>query len=348
MTYSTGHLTISIPLKRADLQIAQRFSQEQPTPEKSQQVYLNTLAVLVVHYYLEMLEIPTNLQSSYSWNPVGRLCADVADIHLPGMGHLECRAIPVGEPVCQVPPEVWHDRLGYVVVQLNRHFSEGTILGFVPTIAQTSLEIDRLQSLDALLVRLYTLESFEVVIPPANPDKNIASNPQLEREEWTLERLPAEENLTRLGQWFDNLFEAGWQAIDDLLGRSPTCLEFRFRSPKSPELANRDDRAIVKRGKSIDLGIQLSESSIVLLVELRQIDNDRVDVCLQVYPSGNQVYLPPNLQFTVKDRSSNTQLQTQSRQADNYIQLRLIADPGDRFSATLSLNNVIVTENFAI
>ncbi len=187
-----------------------------------------------------------------------------------------------------------------------------------------------------------------MVIPPANPDKNIASNPQLEREEWTLERLPAEENLTRLGQWFDNLFEAGWQAIDDLLGRSPTCLEFRFRSPKSPELANRDDRAIVKRGKSIDLGIQLSESSIVLLVELRQIDNDRVDVCLQVYPSGNQVYLPPNLQFTVKDRSSNTQLQTQSRQADNYIQLRLIADPGDRFSATLSLNNVIVTENFAI
>jgi Protein of unknown function (DUF1822) len=128
-----------------------------------------------------------------------------------------------------------------------------------------------------------------------------------------------------------------------LLGRSPNCLDFRFRSPESTE-----NRPSVKRGKSIDLGIQFSGYSIVLLVELRKIENDRVDVCFQVHPSGSRLYLPPNLQLIVKDRSNTARLKTQSRQADNYIQLRLIGDPGDRFSATLSLNDVSVTENFSI
>jgi hypothetical protein len=348
MTYSTGHLTISIPISRADRQLAQRFSQEQPTPEKSEQVYLNTLAVLVVHYYLEMLEIPTNLKSSYCWNPVGRLCANVADLNIPGVGHLECRSLRVGEPVCQVPPEVWHDRLGYVVVQLDRAFSQGTLLGFVPTVSQATLELDRLQSLDALLVRLYTFESFEVMIPSLKNDNNLVSIPQPERSARELEDRPTEENLTRLSQWFDNLFDSGWQAIDELLGRSPNCLDFRFRSPESRNFSNAEDRAIVRRGKVIDLGIQLSGYSIVLLVELRKIELERVEVFLQVHPSGDRVYLPPHLHLTVKDRASKARLQTQSRQADNYIQLRLIGDPGDQFSATLSLNKVSVTEDFFI
>lgn len=348
MTYSTGHLTISIPISRADRQIAERFSREQPTPDKSEQVYLNTLAVLVVHYYLEMLEIPTNLKSSYSWNPVGRLCANVADLNIPGMGHLECRSLRVGEPVCQVPPEVWYDRLGYVVVQLDQGFSQGTLLGFVPTVSQTTLDLDRLLSLDALLIRLYTFESIEVIIPPLEEEKNLVSKPQSERSNQILERLPTEENLTRLAQWFDNFFDSSWQAIDELLGRSPTCLDFRFRSPTSRDFSNAEDQAIVRRGKVIDLGMQIAGYSIILLVELRRIEDERIEVMLQVHPSGDRVYLPPHLQLIVKDRSSNARLQTQSRQSDNYIQLRLIGDPGDEFSATLALNEVSITEDFLI
>jgi Protein of unknown function (DUF1822) len=343
MTYSTGHLTISIPLTSADHQIADRFSREQPTLEKSEQVYWNTLAVLVVHYYLEMLEISTDLKSSYSWNPVGRLCANVADVKLPGIGHLECRSVKIGEPFCVIPPDVWHDRVGYAIVQFDPDLSQGTILGFVPTVSQMTIDLDSLQSLDALLIRLYNFESSEVVIPPLSAQNNIVKNWQLPGERLALDRSHAEEKLTRLGQWFDDLFDAGWQAIDRVLSPSATCLDFRFRSTESSE-----DYPTVKRGKLIDLGIQLSGYSIVLLIELKRVEHERVDVRLQVRPSGGRIYLPPHLQLIVKDRASGSRMQTKSRQSDNYIQLRLVGDAGDQFSAILSLNHVSVTEEFVI
>lgn len=342
MTYSTGHLTISIPIGRADRQLALRFSREQPTPEKSEQVYFNTLAVLVVNRYLEMLEIPTSLQSSYSWNPVGRVCANVADIDIPGIGHLECRSLRSRERFCAVPPEVWHDRVGYIIIRLNEQCSEGTLLGFVPQVAQTTVDVDRLQSLDTLLVRLHDIERSEITIAPPVFDETIAD---FRRSPRSLETP----TLTQLGQWFDDIFDTGWQTVDRLLGRSAPCLDFRFRSPTlSSSPSNSDDRPLVRRGKSIDLGIQLSDCAVVLLIELRKIENNKVDVRLQVHPTGENIYLPSNLQLGVRDRASNARLQTQSRQSDNYIQLRLVGDPGDRFIATLSLNSASVTEEFEI
>ncbi|RMG05669.1 MAG: DUF1822 family protein [Cyanobacteria bacterium J055] len=342
MTYSIGHLTISIPIGRADRQIALRFAREQPTPDKSEQVYLNTLAVLVVNRYLEMLEIPTSLTSSYSWNRVGRMCANVADIDIPGIGHLECRSLRSGERCCAIPPDVWHDRIGYIIVRLDEHFSEGTLLGFVPQVAQMTVDVDRLQSLDTLLVRLHNLERSEITISPPVSDETIADFRRSNRS-------ITDETVTHLSQWFDDIFDVGWQAIDRLLGRSAPCLDFRFRSPNlSSSPSNSDDRSLVRRGKSIDLGIQLSGCSVVLLVELRKIENNKVDVRLQVHPTGGNIYLSPNLQLGVRDRASHARLQTQSRQSDNYIQLRLVGDPGDRFSATLSLNSASVTEEFEI
>ena len=87
MTYSTKEIEdYSLPLpitQTADI-TAQRFSLQQPNPEKAEQVRLNTLAVYAVHNYLQLMGIPTELTAGDSWNPVMRLCTDVADLEVIG------------------------------------------------------------------------------------------------------------------------------------------------------------------------------------------------------------------------------------------------------------------------
>ena len=124
MNNPTQNFVISIPITKTDRQTAQQFAQEQSSTKKAKQVYLNTLAVLVMYHYLQMLDVPTHLQASHSWNVLGRLSADVADLNLPGRGHLECRPILKGEDTCDFPQEVWTDRIGYVVVEFNETYKQ--------------------------------------------------------------------------------------------------------------------------------------------------------------------------------------------------------------------------------
>ena len=74
-TSQTKDFSLSLPITQAARRIAQEFAAEQPTPQKSEQVRLNTLAVCVVNDYLQMMAIPTDLTANDSWNPVVRLCA---------------------------------------------------------------------------------------------------------------------------------------------------------------------------------------------------------------------------------------------------------------------------------
>jgi hypothetical protein len=50
----------------------------------------------------------------------------------------------------------------------------------------------------------------------------------------SLEELPRYLNkikpLVNLSQWFENIFEVGWQAVETLLGTEPTELAFSFRN----------------------------------------------------------------------------------------------------------------------
>src|ERR687886_2996272 len=94
---SPQDLSILMPITQESLQFAQQFANEQPTPEKALQVYLNTLAVCTMNNYLRIMDIPTDLTASDSWNPVVRLAADVADLWVVGMGRLECRPISATE-----------------------------------------------------------------------------------------------------------------------------------------------------------------------------------------------------------------------------------------------------------
>lgn len=188
---------IPLPITQVALQMAQQFAEQQPTQERKKQVYLNTLAVCVVKDYLEIMDIPTDLKASDSWNPAMRLYTDVADLKLTQLGYLECRPVRSGT-LYYIPQDVPDDRIGVVVVEIDEERQEATLLGFAETVGSGELSLDRLQEIDNLLEHLDCLE-----------------------------RQQAEVNLS---QWLHHIFEAGWQSVEEILYPKSPLLAFRKSS----------------------------------------------------------------------------------------------------------------------
>lgn len=196
MKKSLERLTFTVPIGGLEHQQAERFSSQQANSQKIKQVYLNTLAVSAVNFYLSCLGIETDLLASESWNPVMQYLLDVADLSIPHLGKLECRPLLPGQRSVYIPPEVWFDRIGYVVVDFNKSLSEATLLGFLPTVDTEEVSLDSLRSLTDLIAYL----DFQNRLQPV-----------------------------RLSSWLAEIFENGWQTIETLLHHQPE-IAFNFRS----------------------------------------------------------------------------------------------------------------------
>ncbi len=330
MTYHTNEIedfSLPLPITQSARRTAQQFASEQPTPQKAEQVRLNTLAVCAVNDYLQLIGISTDLSLSDSWNPVMRLCANVADLEVTGVGRLECRPITRQQQTCYVPPEVWSDRVGYVVVQIDESSCEATVLGFAQAAAIEELPLNQLRPVEDLIDQLNQPMQLEATVTSA----------------------VSKVTEVNLSQWLVNAFESGWQAIESLLNPTQPDLAFSFRSAPGSVVAEEElANTGVRRAKLVDLGIELANYPIILMVELTPESEQRRNILLQVHPGGNQTYLPPLLQLTVLDESGLVFLEAQSRTADNYIQLQFSGLPGEQFSVRVALGDAYVTEDFVI
>ena len=323
MTYQTHELenfALSLPITQMARRMAQQFASEQPTSQKAEQVRLNTLAVWAVHDYLQLMDIPINVSVSDSWNRVVRLCADVADLEVTGIGRLECRVLSATELTCYIPPEVWSDRIGYVVVQIDESSLKATLVGFTQTATTEELPISQLRPIEDLITHLNQL------VQP------VADRPRVD-----------------LSQWLVNVFETGWQTVETLLNPAGSDLAFNFRSADSLTLLDSEPPDIgIRRAKLIDLGMQIAGYSLALIVELRAQSDQRKTIIIQVHPTGNQFYLPPLLNLTVLDEFGLIFLEAQARSADNYIQLQFSGLPGEQFSIKVALGDASITEDFVV
>ena len=316
---------LPLPITETARQTAQQFANHQPTVEKAEQVRLNTLAVWVVNDYLQLMGIPTNLKAGDSWNPIVQMCADVADLEIIDVGRLECRPLLAVSPSCPIPPEVRSERIGYVVVQISESLREATVLGFTHRASTQELPLAQLQAPEALLTHLY----------------------ELKQSAAATQSVPAQRNVVNLSQWFEGIFEAGWQAMETLLSPAEPSLAFSFRSAEFSEEKDLERPAApIRRVKLIDLEMQVGNGSVALLVELRPQLNQQTSICLQVHPTGERRYLPTNLQLIVLDESGAIFLSAQSRSTDNYLQLQFRGESGERFSVKVALGDASVTEDF--
>ncbi|HEY9631882.1 MAG TPA: DUF1822 family protein [Coleofasciculaceae cyanobacterium] len=299
---------------------AEQFRRYQSNPHKAKQVYLNTLAVYAVNVYLQCREFETDLEKSDSWNPAMQMLMDVADLVVKNHGKLECRPVLPDAEVVYIPAEVWEERIGYVAVQLNESLREATVLGFVNKVTRAEFPLSQLRSLQELPGYLNKIK------PAIN-----------------------------LSQWFEDMFEASWQAVEALFGTESNELAFSFRSAapadvtESNELASSFRSAAptdVRRCKLIELGT-LGQSA-VIIVTLTEESEQEIDIKVEVQPPADQTYLPLNLQLILLDEDGEAVINAHTRSDNKTIQFELTGEPGDRFSVKLALGDISVTENFVI
>lgn len=316
------NIAVALPITSDSRELARIFASQQTNEQKAVQIFLNTLAILIVRNYLELLGIPTNLSNCDSWNLVMRTCDNVADLDILNLGKLECRPIRSTDSSCHIPMEVWNLRLGYVIVKIDDSLKKAELLGFAPHVTTEDLAINDLRPIEALIDHLHDLKESKVIT-----------------------------SLVNLEQWLNNIFTEGWEAVTILLNSEQLTSVWDFRNTKLPpenDLKLPETNRSIRRAKLIDLGIQMGDRQVVLLVEITPEKSDSIAVILQVHPGSDEIYLPQALSLRVIESTGEVFMQAQSRDQDNFIQLQFSGQIGERFSVNISLEDTELTEQFQL
>jgi Protein of unknown function (DUF1822) len=145
-------------------------------------------------------------------------------------------------------------------------------------------------------------------------------------------------NRINLGKWLAGVSTAGWQTIEALFG-AENYLAGSLRQSGQAD----------SRGKLIDLGLQLQEQKVVLLVNINETENQELTVLVQLHPASEERYLPYQITLTLLSQSGERLQEVQARSLDNYIQLRSFKGlPGTLFQLMVSHGKFSVFENFEL
>ena len=307
--------SFTAPLNPSAHRLAQRFCQHHRDPQKVMQVYLNTLAVSAVEFYLHCMGIKTNQAASQSHDPVMQLALDVADLELPGKGKLDCRPLLPDASMLTIPPEGWRNRVAAVAVQFPPSLQEATLLGFAPAGVQ-EIALDQLRSLDDLLVYLDAIQ-------------------------------PLAASRVHLSRWLEDLFETGWQSLAGLTGVAQPRLAATFRNSAETAVqrAKLIDLGVHLGAESVALLVAINPMG----PAATESEEPMVEVWVQLHPTGETSYLPHNISLSLLSEQGETLQTVISRQQDNYVQLkRFRGTPGECFDIRVAFGETRTTESFVI
>ncbi|GAA6619707.1 DUF1822 family protein [Scytonema sp. NUACC26] len=146
------------------------------------------------------------------------------------------------------------------------------------------------------------------------------------------------ETSTKLSQWFQGVCDESWKIIDTMLERE-TNLAFNTRQAQSG----------IKRAKLIDLGVQLGNQTVALLVNITEEPEEKLGVLIQLHPTNGARVLPSDIKLTLYSKAGKTLQEVTARSQDNFIQLKPFkGEQGKRFSLEVSLEDVKVREYFEL
>ncbi|MCC0178947.1 DUF1822 family protein [Waterburya agarophytonicola K14] len=312
INHQPGIFQTIIPLKTRVK--AERFSRYQYQRDKAKQVYLNTLAVSAVNSYLNSLGWSTNLEDSDSWNPILQTMMNVADLQVPNYGKLECRFVLAGDDAVTIPPEVWFERIGYVIVELEESLNRSTIIGFARKVNQTSLPLNQLESLTEFPGYL----SQQQPVAPIQP--------------------------ITIDRWFKGGEDKDWQEIEKFF---PSTLALNFRSPQ--KAADRiEDRlsSRINRVKPIPF-LGYDDLAIALVLNIQPKSEEEFDISLMVCNSELKDLLPKGLEVIILDGDSCPVMIAQTKETKT-IEFCFSGTLGESFTVELTLDEQIIIESFII
>ena len=362
-------MSIPLPLTQRSIALANAAASNYSSPAKSRQIRLNTLAVLVMNDFLGLLQVQTDVAQGDSW---GKLAAfmDTADLVLPEFGRLECR--PIVGPVhwnessdvhpphwksqtAYVPAEVWTDRMGFVMIQIDEDQKVAELLGFTPTVETEEFPLSQLQPMTALVDRLEALQPATFSIPVLrssfsalkNTSTNAVSNPAMNT---------AMSTVTRISDWFCETLEAGWQSVESLA--LPPAFAFRLREPAE----SGDAPVRIRRGKviSLDVGNALVRSvprQILLIVSIQPTFSspdpnspaaDRLpetQVTVSFYPITPNLTLPL-FHGAIRDEAGVIHYESDVDAGDEFLEFEFNCGADEQFDVLISGSDFHVSETF--
>jgi Protein of unknown function (DUF1822) len=150
-------LTFKVQLSFKAHSIAQGLSLHFSDIQYAKQIYLNTLGIYAVEFYLQCMGFETDWEIGDSRDVLLLKFLNVADLPVRGIGKLECRSVLPNAKVCHIPPEALANRIGSVIVRLTPSLKQAILLGFTP-IVDREIYLDRLQSLEAFMEHLHRIK----------------------------------------------------------------------------------------------------------------------------------------------------------------------------------------------
>ncbi len=137
-----------------------------------------------------------------------------------------------------------------------------------------------------------------------------------------------------LGQWLQNQFTEGWQALEALFSPEELALNWR-QSVETP--------AEVRRVKELTL----PEQAVLLLVGLIPEADDRVSVRVQLRPRDRDLCLTPDITLEMLAEDGTVIQSVVARSEDNFIQLRRFrCAPSSQFQVRVGSGDVAIAEDF--
>ena len=308
------------------------------------QMYLNTLAAIGIERWLQQHDSNRSIDRTQCINELGIYNFKVNEFKLTLLvkEHILDEVIEIPTAAIELPAHF------YVSIEVSEERKEVIIRGV--------LRYDRLQEYLNLTNRQYVQDGYyRVPLAVFDPEPNrllfyldFLSPASIPLPEIATERsaqletiLTAVSQITRidLGQWLQGVFTPGWQAIDKLIGSSA----YLGWSPRSQ--GNKG----AKRGKLIDLRVELPGQSAVLLVNITEEIEAKLAVVVQLHPAGTVQYLPADISLILRSESGEKLQEVHSRSQDNYIQLKSFKGRLEtKFSISIELGSFTLHEHFEL
>jgi hypothetical protein len=147
-----------------------------------------------------------------------------------------------------------------------------------------------------------------------------------------------------LRQWLNNNFNEGWQSFNTFFQQTSANLAYSFRQYD----VNVSSLNIIGV-KLIDLGIELGNQSVVLLLGLMPESENKIAIRVQLHPAKGQTYIPPNIKLSLISPTDVILQASQARMQDNFIQLKRFTCPlGKAFKIQVAIDNFCFNEEFII
>ena len=142
----------------------------------------------------------------------------------------------------------------------------------------------------------------------------------------------AQKSLIQLDNWFQQLFDQGWQTVSELLGTSQIAPAFRNSGAEGARL--------------VSLGSEASP--VVLVVRVKEAQNCDRDVTVEILPQLKQGYLPTGLRLMLLDEDEDIVMEATTRLENKNLKFDFEGACEESFSIKLELANDYFREDFIL